>query len=1776
MQLRESIGFINIIRDWLGGVDNGPRKTMAGLLRELRLQNRRERIRDRQRRQIRRHLKKINKKQTRTTSKDLHKTVDQTTERNVLICLLDISQSTTDLGMTLTTDKQKTGKELVPYRPPASLLNLRIDVTAACELARVFQTMLAAVHASQITRRGHVTDYSPTGLEVVVYRPRPFFHRLTLDLTVACDIARMFQSPSAALIYVDTSKFRVFNIHAELLDGNDGFQTQIVADETVSVDSEKQSCDDIFSLGESCDQQQTDVTIGLGTSTERDVEKEGSHAFLFDEDIAKLPYVEPMRPQQLVKWEELSDVTDHGLDLDQDQTTVRNVLICLFDISQSTTDPGMTLTTDKQKTGKELVPYRPPASSLNLQIDVTVACDLARVFQTMLSAVHASQITRRGHVTDYSPTGLEVVVYRPRHVFHRLTLDLSAACDLARVFQTMLAAVHASQITRRGHVADYSPTGLEVVVYRPRPFFHRLTLDLTVACDIARMFQSPSAALIYVDNSKLRVPNIHAELLDGNDGVQTQIVADETVSVDSEKQSCDDIFSLGESCNQQQTDVTTGLVTSNERDVEKEGSHAFLFDEDIAKLPYVEPMRPQQLVKWEELSDVTDHGLDLDQDQTTVRNVLICLLDISQSTTDLGMTLTTDKQKTGKELVPYRPPASLLNLRIDVTAACDLARVFQTMLAAVHASQITRRGHVTDYSPTGLEVVVYRPRPFFHRLTLDLTVACDIARMFQSPSAALIYVDNSKFRVFNIHAELLDGNDGAQTQIVADETVIVDSEKQSCDDIFSLGESCDQQQTDVTIGLGTSNERDVEKEGSHAFLFDEDIAKLPCVEPMRPQQLVKWEELSDVTDHGLDLDQDQTTVRNVLICLFDISQTTTDLGMTLTTDKQKTGKELVPYRPPASLLNLRIDVTAACELARVFQTMLAAVHASQTTRRGDMTDYSPTGLEVVVYRPHHVFHRLTLDLTAACDLARVIQTMLAAVHASQITRRGHMAAYSPTGLEVVVYRPRPFFHRLTLDLTVACDIARMFQSPSDALIYVDYSKFRVLNIHAELLDGNDGVQPQIVADETVSVDSEKQSCDDIFSLGESCDQQQTDVTTVLGTSNERDVEKGSHAFLFDEDIAKLPYVEPMRPQQLVKWEELSDVTDHGLDLDQDQTTVRNVLICLLDISQTTTDLGMTLTTDKQKTGKELVPYRPPASLLNLRIDVTAACDLARVFQTMLAAVHASQITRRRHVTDYSPTGLEVVVYRPRPFFHRWTLDLTVACDIARMFQSPSAALIYVDNSKFRVFNIHAELLDGNDGAQTQIVADETVSVDSEKQSCDDIFSLGESCDQQQTDVTIGLGTSNERDVEKEGSHAFLFDEDIAKLPCVEPMRPQQLVKWEELSDVTDHGLDLDQDQTTVRNVLICLLDISQTTTDLGMTLTTDKQKTGKELVPYRPPASLLNLRIDVTAACELARVFQTMLAAVHASQTTRRGDMADYSPTGLEVVVYRPHHVFHRLTLDLTAGCDLARVIQTMLAAVHASQITRRGHMAAYSPTGLEVVVYRPRPFFHRLTLDLTVACDIARMFQSPSAALIYVDYSKFRVLNIHAELLDGNDGVQPQIVADETVSVDSEKQSCDDIFSLGESCDQQQTDVTTGLGTSNERDVEKGSHAFLFDEDIAKLPYVEPMRPQQLVKWEELSDVTDHGLDLDQQGEGWDVNDMFATNEADFGFKSTFDETLSEYTTLLVKEATPDYQLRWERACRLADEIEGKKKAEQANRAKQPKKRKKKNRRSKKSGCPY
>ncbi|KAJ8041753.1 hypothetical protein HOLleu_12657 [Holothuria leucospilota] len=49
----------------------------------------------------------------------------------------------------------------------------------------------------------------------------------------------------------------------------------------------------------------------------------------------------------------------------------------------------------------------------------------------------------------------------------------------------------------------------------------------------------------------------------------------------------------------------------------------------------------------------------------------------------------------------------------------------------------------------------------------------------------------------------------------------------------------------------------------------------------------------------------------------------------------------------------------------------------------------------------------------------------------------------------------------------------------------------------------------------------------------------------------------------------------------------------------------------------------------------------------------------------------------------------------------------------------------------------------------------------------------------------------------------------------------------------------------------------------------------------------------------------------------------------------------------------------------------------------------------------------------------------------------------------------------------------------------------------------------------------------------------------MYATNATKFNYKTTLDDDLSEYTTVLVREDTEEDRLRWERACRLANEIQ-------------------------------
>ncbi|KAJ8028694.1 Ataxin-2-like protein [Holothuria leucospilota] len=96
----------------------------------------------------------------------------------------------------------------------------------------------------------------------------------------------------------------------------------------------------------------------------------------------------------------------------------------------------------------------------------------------------------------------------------------------------------------------------------------------------------------------------------------------------------------------------------------------------------------------------------------------------------------------------------------------------------------------------------------------------------------------------------------------------------------------------------------------------------------------------------------------------------------------------------------------------------------------------------------------------------------------------------------------------------------------------------------------------------------------------------------------------------------------------------------------------------------------------------------------------------------------------------------------------------------------------------------------------------------------------------------------------------------------------------------------------------------------------------------------------------------------------------------------------------------------------------------------------------------------------------------------------------------------------------------------------------------FLTDKEIATGLLYQPKGPRNLVKWEYFDDDNNEDFKLDE-GTGWDLNDMYATNATKFNYKTTLDDDLSEYTTVLVREDTEEDRLRWERACRLANEIQ-------------------------------
>ncbi len=63
--------------------------------------------------------------------------------------------------------------------------------------------------------------------------------------------------------------------------------------------------------------------------------------------------------------------------------------------------------------------------------------------------------------------------------------------------------------------------------------------------------------------------------------------------------------------------------------------------------------------------------------------------------------------------------------------------------------------------------------------------------------------------------------------------------------------------------------------------------------------------------------------------------------------------------------------------------------------------------------------------------------------------------------------------------------------------------------------------------------------------------------------------------------------------------------------------------------------------------------------------------------------------------------------------------------------------------------------------------------------------------------------------------------------------------------------------------------------------------------------------------------------------------------------------------------------------------------------------------------------------------------------------------------------------------------------------------------------------------------------------LELDNNVNGWDVNEMFQKNEKDYGVRTTFNETLLNYTVQIEKKDTQDFREKELQAERIANEIE-------------------------------
>ncbi|XP_054722608.1 ataxin-2-like protein [Uloborus diversus] len=83
----------------------------------------------------------------------------------------------------------------------------------------------------------------------------------------------------------------------------------------------------------------------------------------------------------------------------------------------------------------------------------------------------------------------------------------------------------------------------------------------------------------------------------------------------------------------------------------------------------------------------------------------------------------------------------------------------------------------------------------------------------------------------------------------------------------------------------------------------------------------------------------------------------------------------------------------------------------------------------------------------------------------------------------------------------------------------------------------------------------------------------------------------------------------------------------------------------------------------------------------------------------------------------------------------------------------------------------------------------------------------------------------------------------------------------------------------------------------------------------------------------------------------------------------------------------------------------------------------------------------------------------------------------------------------------------------------------------------------------KELEPWEGPSSDSENSIGLISDetdgANGWDANDMFRTNAEKYGVKSSYDNSLQEYTVPLTKKDTEEYKLQEAKAMKIAHEIE-------------------------------